>query len=276
LSAAAAIVSVPLQITLSRRIAVGILVSRLTNAHGVVILHCNQAIDFVEEVSRLPSGAGVTDAIRRGFDRFGIESFALVNVPKEHEVYEDVVLAVHEPAALLETMRDNNYFHASPALRHCGSARVPFVWKDAPYDRHRERRVVEVVRLFADFGLLNSIMIPVRSRDGGAGGAWLTGRGVEITAHHMPAVCLIAVYAFEHLRKFASRLPPLAKSALTARERDVLAWAAHGKSAWEIGEILGIAKRTVDEHTQTAMRKLGAVNKTQAVAIAMRDRYIAL
>jgi LuxR family quorum sensing-dependent transcriptional regulator len=92
----------------------------------------------------------------------------------------------------------------------------------------------------------------------------------------MPAVCLIAVYAFEHLRKFASRLPPLAKSALTARERDVLAWAAHGKSAWEIGEILGIAKRTVDEHTQTAMRKLGAVNKTQAVAIAMRDRYIAL
>jgi LuxR family transcriptional regulator, quorum-sensing system regulator BjaR1 len=63
---------------------------------------------------------------------------------------------------------------------------------------------------------------------------------------------------------------------LTAREREVLAWISRGKSAWEIGEILGIAKRTVDEHAQTAARKLGAANRTQAVAIAVRDRLIDL
>jgi len=61
---------------------------------------------------------------------------------------------------------------------------------------------------------------------------------------------------------------------LTPREREVLWWAAQGKSAWEIGEILHIAKRTVDEHTQKATRKLGAVNRTQAVAIALRERLI--
>jgi LuxR family transcriptional regulator, quorum-sensing system regulator BjaR1 len=33
-----------------------------------------------------------------------------------------------------------------------------------------------------------------------------------------------------------------------------------------------VGKRTVDEHAQTAMRKLGAVNRTQAVAIALRHR----
>jgi DNA-binding CsgD family transcriptional regulator len=61
---------------------------------------------------------------------------------------------------------------------------------------------------------------------------------------------------------------------LTTREREVLAWTSLGKSAWEIGEILGIAKRTVDEHAQTAARKLGAANRTQAVAIAVRDGLI--
>jgi LuxR family transcriptional regulator, quorum-sensing system regulator BjaR1 len=61
---------------------------------------------------------------------------------------------------------------------------------------------------------------------------------------------------------------------LTPREREVLAWVAQGKSAWEIGEILEIAKRTVDEHAQTAVRKLGAVNRTHAVAIALRDNLI--
>ena len=61
---------------------------------------------------------------------------------------------------------------------------------------------------------------------------------------------------------------------LTAREREVLAWAAKGKSASQISQTLRISKRTVDEHTQTAARKLGAANRTQAVAIALRDRII--
>ncbi|MEA2877465.1 MAG: hypothetical protein QOF14_2661 [Hyphomicrobiales bacterium] len=61
---------------------------------------------------------------------------------------------------------------------------------------------------------------------------------------------------------------------LTEREREVLAWVAQGKSAWEIGKILNIAKRTVDEYAATAYRKLGAVNRAQAVAIAIRDRLI--
>jgi LuxR family transcriptional regulator, quorum-sensing system regulator BjaR1 len=63
---------------------------------------------------------------------------------------------------------------------------------------------------------------------------------------------------------------------LTPREREVLAWVAQGKSAWEIGKILDIAKRTVDEHVQTAVRKLGAANRTQAIALALHRRIIDL
>jgi LuxR family transcriptional regulator, quorum-sensing system regulator BjaR1 len=66
------------------------------------------------------------------------------------------------------------------------------------------------------------------------------------------------------------------KSPLTSREIEVLRWVAHGKSAWEIGEILDITKRTVDEHVQTAVRKLGALNRTHAVALAIRDGIIKL
>ena len=67
---------------------------------------------------------------------------------------------------------------------------------------------------------------------------------------------------------------PLRDYSLSPRKREVLWWAAQGKSAWEIGEILHIAKRTVDEHTHKAVRKLGAVNRTQAVATALRERLI--
>lgn len=64
------------------------------------------------------------------------------------------------------------------------------------------------------------------------------------------------------------------KSPLTPREREVLALIASGNSSMRIAGMLGISKRTVDEHTQTAVRKLGAANRTQAVAIAVRDRLI--
>jgi DNA-binding CsgD family transcriptional regulator len=67
---------------------------------------------------------------------------------------------------------------------------------------------------------------------------------------------------------------PARPHSLTPREREVLTWVARGKSAWEIGEILHIVKRTVDEHVQTATRKLGAANRAQAVAIALRRRII--
>ncbi len=61
---------------------------------------------------------------------------------------------------------------------------------------------------------------------------------------------------------------------LTGREREVLIWIARGKSAREIGEILSITKRTVDQHTQSASRKLGAINRAHAVAIALQDHII--
>jgi DNA-binding CsgD family transcriptional regulator len=67
---------------------------------------------------------------------------------------------------------------------------------------------------------------------------------------------------------------PTTTHSLTPRELEVLSWVAKGKSAAQIGEILRIAKRTVDEHVQSAVRKLGAANRTQAVAIALLSRII--
>jgi LuxR family quorum sensing-dependent transcriptional regulator len=64
------------------------------------------------------------------------------------------------------------------------------------------------------------------------------------------------------------------RHALTPREREVLGWVARGKSAQDVADILAIAKRTVDEHVQSAVRKLGAENRTHAVAIAVRERLI--
>ncbi len=53
---------------------------------------------------------------------------------------------------------------------------------------------------------------------------------------------------------------------LTDRERDVLAWAARGKTAAETADILTISSETVVSHIKNATTKLKAGNKTHAVA----------
>lgn len=57
---------------------------------------------------------------------------------------------------------------------------------------------------------------------------------------------------------------------LTARERDALTWVAEGKSDWEIAVILGLSETTVRFHVDNARKKLGAVNRAQAVARLLR------
>jgi DNA-binding CsgD family transcriptional regulator len=63
---------------------------------------------------------------------------------------------------------------------------------------------------------------------------------------------------------------PEAGAEMTSRERESLSWSAEGKTAYEIGRILGLTEATIIFHLNKAMRKLGAVNKTQAIAKAIR------
>lgn len=56
---------------------------------------------------------------------------------------------------------------------------------------------------------------------------------------------------------------------LTLRESEVIRWLANGKNYWEISVILGISERTVKFHTSTILQKLGAANRSHAVAKAL-------
>lgn len=58
---------------------------------------------------------------------------------------------------------------------------------------------------------------------------------------------------------------------LTARERDVLQWLAHGKTDRDIAHILGISARTVQKHLQRIYEKLGVETRTAAVMRALND-----
>ncbi|HZQ81345.1 MAG TPA: response regulator transcription factor [Gaiellaceae bacterium] len=67
----------------------------------------------------------------------------------------------------------------------------------------------------------------------------------------------------------------VANAKLTARELEVLGLLAEGLQHEEIGRRLGISSETVRTHLRKACDRLGASTRTQAVATALRQGYIA-
>jgi DNA-binding CsgD family transcriptional regulator len=61
---------------------------------------------------------------------------------------------------------------------------------------------------------------------------------------------------------------------LTGREREVLVLLAQGLQLDEIAARLGIGSETVRTHVRKAGERLGAANRTHAVAIAIRQKLI--
>jgi DNA-binding NarL/FixJ family response regulator len=67
---------------------------------------------------------------------------------------------------------------------------------------------------------------------------------------------------------------PPSLAALTAREREVMALAAEGRSNAEIAETLVVSPLTVRTHVQRAMTKLHARDRAQLVVIAYRTGLV--
>lgn len=68
--------------------------------------------------------------------------------------------------------------------------------------------------------------------------------------------------------------PKGSRGKLTHRQREILQLLANGESTTVAARELGLSEETVKTHIKTALARLGARNRTHAVAIALRECLI--
>jgi two-component system, NarL family, response regulator len=68
--------------------------------------------------------------------------------------------------------------------------------------------------------------------------------------------------------------PPGSRGKLTRRQREILQLLADGGSSAFAARELGLSEETVKTHTKNVLARLGARNRTHAVAIALRESLI--
>jgi len=160
-------------------------------------------------------------------------------------------------------------------VRHIKQLHAPFPWREAAQGISFDKSSDEVMGDAGAFKLRDGLAFPLITLDGQIVMVSLGGEAVQLSGAEFGLVSLVSTYAVGR----AMQIHTMATSTidhieLTPRERECLQWAAVGKSEWEISQILGISEHTSEKHLLNAKSKLGAVNRVQAVAEAIRRGYI--
>ncbi|KQY97310.1 transcriptional regulator [Pseudolabrys sp. Root1462] len=236
--------------------------------------HAHEAFAFVELLEKLSSPDEIMNQMEKALGRFGFENFILTGLPNPHQKAEQMVLARKWPQGWFEIYIKENYVAVDPVVRLCRNSVNPFDWADAPFDQATEPRALEVMNRASDFRMSNGFCIPIHGLTGYEACVSLGGVDLDLSPRTKPAIHLMGMYAFEHIRQLMTQKNESRFDRLTVREREVLTWTAVGKTAAEVAEIMNLSKRTVDEYSVRAARKLRAQNKTHAVVKALQQRLI--
>jgi len=205
--------------------------------------------------------------------RLGFETFSAM-VVIDHLLGEAEFITIdNTPRDYKESFQNPKNGRRDPVMQHCKRQSVPIIWDQTTYvsrglgDKWEEQ---------ARFGISNGVALALHMPEGRH---FFIGverdQPVPTDPGELTRVVadlqLFAVHAQDAALRILLPSPadPTVPS-LTPRELEAMRWTMEGKTAWEVGDVLGISERTAVLHVNNATHKLGCVNKHQAVLKALR------
>lgn len=165
---------------------------------------------------------------------------------------------------------ENNYSSVDPVFNMAIRSTTPILWEQA-YARSTSASK-EFIERSMDFGLSAGISY-AHSGYAMASDTTLISLGNGSTPFS-PTQNQIIQHVIPHIAEILVQPTLWNFPTLTPKETEVIKWCAHGKSYWEISQVMSISERTVKFHMNNIFRKLDVLNKAQAVARCMSLGYV--
>ena len=178
------------------------------------------------------------------------------------------------PEAYRSTSASNVRGQRDPVMRRLKRLSAPFVYDQSMYVNEQ---AADLWDMQAGFGYKTGIATALHLPGGkhfvvGVDRDQPLPASDAVLTRMMADLQLLAVHALDTAVRFLA--PQVHGAQLvahpTARELEVLRWTLAGKTAWEVGMLLGISERTAAIHANRATHKLGCVGKHQAALKAMQ------
>jgi LuxR family transcriptional regulator, quorum-sensing system regulator BjaR1 len=238
----------------------------------------DHTVKFIRDLDRARNVEDISAQMVRHLSQIGAEHVIAGTIPADEPNRRrqlNHILFTNYPSEWLKRYFARHYILKDPIILRTKANADPFFfdWL-APFTGGdpEARRIAEEA---CEFNLVKGFSGGLRSLDGQLVGFIFAGRHFETDPCMSGMLTLIASYAIGRaiaLHEESSKENK--KITLSAREREALQWASEGKNDWEIGEIMKISEHGVDKHMRSTRRKLDAINRTQAVAEAIRRGLI--
>lgn len=226
---------------------------------------------LIAEVAGFRTQFDVFRFMKRATELYGARAFMVVNLPgPTAQSLASSSIITNWPSDLISEFDQGGLLVGSPVLAHLRRASIPFRYDVEQNHLRRDPESAAVSRmLFLRFRMGRGAYFPVHDASGARGAISFSGDREPFTTEEMMELTYLSIFVFQQLaeiRELDSRNGDM----LTERELDCLNWTAAGKTSVEIAEILTLSEHTINHYLNRATKKLDAVNRTQAVAKALR------
>ncbi|WP_024512717.1 autoinducer binding domain-containing protein [Bradyrhizobium sp. ARR65] len=229
---------------------------------------------FEEFIDAIQTAVNVDEFERiatRLTQRLGLQRFAYLRIAGDTPM-----LISSYPKSWTSRYFQLRYQQLDPVLLRARVERALFGWggeMSSPVGNREQRRFFDEA---TTFGIRSGITVPIRGGFGQMAAFSLATDARDVHPERLLRECRDLLHAAgvhfhcnATIRLGVSK-DKLAEGELTQRERQCLAWVAHGKTVADIAVLVQIAPRTVVFHLENARRKLGAASIAQCIAEALR------
>ena len=187
-----------------------------------------------------------------------------------------IPISLNYPEVFLERYMSKGYYLIDPVFREVLLTYDVVNWAELEKRDPKTYNTAPITEL-KDFGICKGVTYGVLDPQLRYGSS-LSCAGNNIKNDDRTRIILKCIFPHftEALRRVINTNVNVVEYKLTNREREIVEWLKDGKSSWDISKILSISENTVNYHIKNIIRKLNAMNRTHAVAIAMRSGLIEL
>jgi DNA-binding CsgD family transcriptional regulator len=211
--------------------------------------------------------------IIRFTNKLGFETVSAITVIDRGLGKSEFIHVDNTPEHYTEPYSDPHSYKRDPVSQHCKRQSVPIIWNQDTYTRLGAGDLWEQQ---AEYGYCTGIAMALHMPEGrhfmlGVDRDQpLPDDSIELQ-RIVADLQLFVVHAQDAaMRLLVPQILQPERPSLTPRELEALHWTMEGKTAWEVGAVLGISERTAVLHVNNAMHKLGCSTKHQAVLKALR------
>lgn len=233
---------------------------------------------FIENTNRAKSADEVYELMLTALSNLGYDQFVYSLITDHPSLSQKAHHGIigNYPDEWMSYYMANEYHYYDPVPKYAFQASAPFRWDSLPKIQELNELELKIMQEAEEAKLYSGVGIPIHSGIGEISGLGLASTYEKTppdvnTLRKLQAICMQFHLAYSDHNVSNEEL---IKIELTGREKEILLWAAEGKSDPVIADILGITHSTVRFHISNIFRKLNVNERTLAVVKAIRMRLI--